>query len=1068
MLERSREELKKSESEKTEEFTEIAKFIPFYPNLTDPNFAYNLARKKEFHDYTLTSDSTQLPGLFRQQVIIQRFLAPETLYNELLIFHRVGAGKTATALAVGEAWKTQDRETNLCAKARETINNRVVISDYLEMPSQCPLIIVRKVDRFKKIFEDELRMRFPEYRSPTATFNRNYQIESYTTAGKKHPRDYSNRVIIIDEAHNLQPQNKKEKKTEKYETLLTKLRLGNNSKKILLTGTPIPDHASQIIPLMNLILPQPIPVLTDTHFDKIYFDKNRVFIPKSTTGEAQYDLTQKFKGRVSYFRSIIPSIHREDQGRKDVPIIIDVRPPEEKATMITIGTTVPVVCDVMSSNQYETAQPLFLKARGEGINDHFSHEARRAATMVFPKSVEGKNIQAENKHIQNQIKAMGDLETLKNFSTTFYSILQDIKEYSKAPFFIYLDYVNGAGGQINFGYVLQHFLKYIEWGIKSKTRKYAILGLQREVSAGSTWMRKAKQRPNLDFDIPSGPRFESSTEAEIRSQLILNKFNAPSNIHGDDIHVLIGGQKSGEGITIKNVTRIHLIPYWNFSQSQQAVGRTIRPTSHDALIQERICQLLTNHFNMDAVTLRFHHLLGLTREFTLEFPREEEGKHQADSMVDREDWVDRVDRVDGLHVKGRVGNVLSVVWTDTIKVSVFHHVAVGSPQLSYSEDYRMTQDVHVFNTATKKYAETDQVLRFLKEISFDCPLTYPKNIVKGETNYQCLTFPEDKVKKDHQVWDYSIPPDQLQYDTYDLYYTDPGAIVTKIIAAFRSNSIMSFQQILETIGSRPDPLLGALQSLIGQNYQIPNRFGFLCCLREDRDMYFLVELRNAFREDQKYEHAIYSALPLATYQTSLQSLNALQMMIRDDSSGTLAEFYNNPLDEQEQTYHNLSCNTQIRLLEEFYKNKNQMNIPFFINNLLAKHFYEMNDKIVVHVMFPRFHKEVGSGYKTTLKYTGEMRVFAPPGRNRQEVWRDAFPAEEAKYLLEVVKHDKNKMLYEVIHPAPVLPDEEEDEEEEDEEEEDEEEEDEEEEDEILVDEKDLEDFEDELYALMTT
>jgi len=771
--------------------------------------------------------------------------------------------------------------------------------------------------------------------------------------------------------------------------------------------------------------------------------------------------------------------------------------------MITIGTTVPVVCDVMSSNQYETAQPLFLKARGEGINDHFSHEARRAATMVFPKSVEGKNIQAENKHIQNQIKAMGDLETLKNFSTTFYSILQDIKEYSKAPFFIYLDYVNGAGGQINFGYVLQHFLKYIEWGIKSKTRKYAILGLQREVSAGSTWMRKAKQRPNLDFDIPSGPRFESSTEAEIRSQLILNKFNAPSNIHGDDIHVLIGGQKSGEGITIKNVTRIHLIPYWNFSQSQQAIGRTIRPTSHDALIQERICQLLTNHFNMDAVTLRFHHLLGLTREFTLEFLREEEGKHQADSMVDREDWVDRVDRVDGLHVKGRVGNVLSVVWTDTIKVSVFHHVAVGSPQLSYSEDYRMTQDVHVFNTATKKYAETDQVLRFLKEISFDCPLTYPKNIVKGETNYQCLTFPEDKVKKDHQVWDYSIPPDQLQYDTYDLYYTDPGAIVTKIIAAFRSNSIMSFQQILETIGSRPDPLLGALQSLIGQNYQIPNRFGFLCCLREDRDMYFLVELRNAFREDQKYEHAIYSALPLATYQTSLQSLNALQMMIRDDSSGTLAEFYNNPLDEQEQTYHNLSCNSQIRLLEEFYKNKNQMNIPFFINNLLAKHFYEMNDKIVVHVMFPRFHKEVGSGYKTTLKYTGEMRVFAPPGRNRQEVWRDAFPAEEAKYLLEVVKHDKNKMLYEVIHPAPVLPDEEEDEEEEDEEEEDEEEEDEEEEDEslvdeeeedeeeedeeeedeeeedeeeedeeeedeILVDEKDLEDFEDELYALMTT
>ena len=77
---------------KAMEFNQISNFIPFYPDLTDPNFSYNIARKKEFNDYALTSDYTQIPGLFRQQVIIQRFLSPETLYNELLIYHRVGAG----------------------------------------------------------------------------------------------------------------------------------------------------------------------------------------------------------------------------------------------------------------------------------------------------------------------------------------------------------------------------------------------------------------------------------------------------------------------------------------------------------------------------------------------------------------------------------------------------------------------------------------------------------------------------------------------------------------------------------------------------------------------------------------------------------------------------------------------------------------------------------------------------------------------------------------------------------------------------------------------------------------
>ena len=1017
MSERKDEE----EQKRSENFTEIAKLIPFYPNLTDPWFAYNLARKKEFHDYALTSDSTHLPGLFRQQVIIQRFLAPETLYNELLIFHRVGAGKTATALAVGEAWKTQDRETKVCGKARETSGNRVVISDRLETPSQCPLIIVRKVDRFKKIFEDELQMRFPEYQSPDATFDNNYQMESYTSAGKKQVHDYSNRVIIIDEAHNLQPQSKKEKKTEKYETLLNLLRTGVNSKKILLTGTPIPDHASQIIPLMNLILPHLIPPLTNTRFDQIYFNENRVFIPQSTTGNSDYDLTQKFKGRVSYFRSIIPSIQRKDQGRKDVSVIDT----EEKADPITIGITVPVVCDVMSPHQYEIAQASFLKARGGGVNDHFSHVARRAATMVFPHPVEEETMQAKNKNIKKQIKAMAkdDLNRLRRFSTTFYSILQDIKAHSNNPFFIYLDYVNGAGGQINFSYVLQHFLNYTEWrgGFNPDQKKYVILGLQREISAGSTWLRQTQKNPNRNVKIPSVPRLESSAAADLQSELVLSKFNAPRNIHGDDIHVLIGGQKSGEGITIKNVTRIHLIPYWNFSQSQQAIGRTIRPTSHTALIQNRICQLLGNYLNMDDVTLRFHHLVGLTREFTLEFPLPGEEKSQADYMEEQANLVDRVDK---LHVKKRDGNVLSVVWTDTIKVAVFHHVAVGSRQLPYLSDYRMTQDVHVFNTAAKKYAETDQVLRFLKEISFDCPLTYPKNMVEGEKNYQCRTFPEAEIKKYPELrdpgakrprWDYSIPPDQLQYDTYDLYYTARAAIVTKIVAAYSNNSIISFQQILDTVGERPDPLLGALQSVIGQNYQIPNRFGFLCCLREDRDMYFLVDLRNAFRGDQKYEHAIYSALPLLTYQTSLQSLNAIRMMTHDESTGTLGTFCENPLDEQ--TYHKFSYNTKIRLLEGFYINKGDT--PPFIISLLEKNFYRMGNTVVVHVLFPKFHTEVGSEYKTTLKYTGEMRVFDP----LRGGWRDAFPAEEAKYLPEVAAQDKNKPPFEVIHSFPGLPEE---------------------------------------------
>ena len=234
-------------------------------------------------------------------------------------------GKTATALAVGEAWKIQARETNVCENRQE--GERNLLTQHLKTPSQCPLIIVRNVDRFKIIFEQELEDRFPQYSSPDATFKKNYQIESYVTARKQDVHNYSNRVIIIDEAHNLQPQpqsdqnkEKENKEKENYQSLLAKLQQGVNSKKILLTGTPIPDHASQIVPLMNLILPTPLPDEALTHFDKIYFNKAGVFEPR--------DLTQVFAGRVSYFRSIIPSILQVNQG--EIVKIIDDSLLEEK------------------------------------------------------------------------------------------------------------------------------------------------------------------------------------------------------------------------------------------------------------------------------------------------------------------------------------------------------------------------------------------------------------------------------------------------------------------------------------------------------------------------------------------------------------------------------------------------------------------------------------------------------------------------------------------------------------------------------------------------------------------
>jgi len=965
-----------SGSEEGSDFNKIAEFIPLYPALTDPEFSYNIARKKEFNDFELTSDYTQLPGLFRQQVIIQRFLSPQTLYNELLVYHRVGAGKTATALAVCEAWKMQDRNTDLCAQE----GGRLVT------PSQCPLIIVGYVKRFLPIFENQLIKHFPEYsfeaglpnKERRTAFKYNYHVKSYYDVGKNFI-NLSDRIIIIDEAHNLLT----EKNGGIADNIRKKLQKAKNLKILLLTGTPIEDKASQIIPLMNLILPHPIPSFPKgKNFDNMYFDEKEDFKPQTTKCgkeyDSDYDLTQKFKGRVSYFRSIIPSIRRIDKGKSDVAIEKNPYSKKEKEKEkekegetgtedekellklmedvdedFKIGTKkFPVVCNQMSEDQYEQVCEIE-KYTYKKKKDVLAKKILAASVMVFPDPLSQTHSKNLPKEMKKQIDRMPkDLKDLKKYSAIFYSIVKDINTHPRSLFFIYLTSVEVAGGQKNFKYVLNHFLPKV---------KYKILELEDEKST----IRDLRTPKNGD---------------------ILNEFNAPGNCHGDHIQVLIGGLKSGEGITIKNVTRVHLFPWWHFSRHEQAVVRTIRPDSHDALIKDKIRALLAEH-KVPYKKVEFDRVLGLTRKFALEI----------DKKNDIEEVITSIHNITEFEPEPeKDGNKIFVEWKGTIKVNVFLHVAVGP---KHNSGYKFTRSAYQFKRAFNKYVKTEQVLEFLKKISFDCPLTYPKNVVAKKENYTCLNFPEKDIQKNGEngVWKYSIPRNQIQYDTYDLFYTDRKAIIDTLIPIFAANSVRTFNQLVEKTENRPNPLLGALQEMISRNYPLKNRFGFRCCLREDRDMYFLVGFHDAFRHNQTYEHAIYPALPFVTYQTSLQTLN-------DDFNWSAEDLNKFCEDPTKKAYNQLSSEARFYLLEEIFKNKS-LKPPEFINTLLKNNIHKMENDVFVHVMFSKFHNETGGEYKIKLSNTGKMRVLdllhktesGGAGPSEAE-WRYAFQGEEDKYI----------------------------------------------------------------------
>ena len=106
---------------------DITDFLPKYPNIDnnfeiDKNFLnpytedfyLSIFKKKEFYDLKLDKNE-QFPKkgeLLKHQKIIARFLSSKTPYDQLLLVHEMGTGKTAAAIAAIEKIKNENSSIN--------------------------------------------------------------------------------------------------------------------------------------------------------------------------------------------------------------------------------------------------------------------------------------------------------------------------------------------------------------------------------------------------------------------------------------------------------------------------------------------------------------------------------------------------------------------------------------------------------------------------------------------------------------------------------------------------------------------------------------------------------------------------------------------------------------------------------------------------------------------------------------------------------------------------------------------------------------------------------------------
>ena len=543
---------------------EIQNFYPRYPNifkfkddLLNPysgEFDDVIVTKKEFADLKLRKiDELPKKGEhFQHQKIISRFMSSVTPYNELLLFHEMGTGKTCTAISVIEKLRYEkDRYIKgglVFAKGMGLLKNFIqellfTCTDGRYIPENYnKLSDLERIHRTKKITSQFYSFFTFE------TFARDITKISDTEIRTR----YNNHIIVIDEVHNLRSKeesgNGKHKDLDIYKSFFRFLHVVKNCKVLLMSGTVMKDGPQEIGHVMNLILPMDLQFPPD--FMSRYFENN-VFKQSMVP-----DFVAKTSGRVSYLKSMTADVIKEFMGQRVGQLKHFKVWPDRMSVFQTAAYNRAYMRDKTDKSIYSHSRQaaLFVYPDGTYGMDGFSQDryvAKRRPVMGIKRK---RASYALGSDLARQIG--GNLDNLNKFSSKYASTIKLLLA-NKANSFVYCEYVNGSG-LILFAKILDQF--------------------------GYVQARGTETTKGLRYALITN---QTSSTKEI--QRLINRFNQPDNMNGEYISVVIGSRVVSEGFTLKNIRQEFILtPHWNYSETAQAIARGWRLRSHEDLINHNI------------------------------------------------------------------------------------------------------------------------------------------------------------------------------------------------------------------------------------------------------------------------------------------------------------------------------------------------------------------------------------------------------------------------------------------------------------------------------------------------
>ena len=531
-----------------------------WPSVTSQTFLDQIRRVRSLHVPTFLRGHTKL---MTHQLANRVFMGPGTGYSGILLVHSTGTGKTRTAIEIVEQHASSMRN-KACVlgpiNVRSQFRNEVASTakavfkrgrweldpeGWAAAPYAAAARRVRDPD--KEVLDAQI----------SAMVSARYEFIGWTQFANDwfrqdiHKRvvDFSDRVIVVDEAHNLRPGQSESKNVTK--ALVQIAQTCFNVKFVLMTATPMFDRAEEIVDLINIL----------RHNDDLPpADASKIFPPSGKIDESR--LKDAIRGYVSTYSRLLPD--------PNVPYTMDVRsasvpginvkwPKYSRDGNLSRGEA--AIMHHIECSELQAKHPALI-ANGKRVATSLV-EGAESSNAVFPGGDTG---QAGFKSVLDPRSG----QYTKGNEDAFHP--EQLHKVSPKAAFI-VQQVSSCVG------VAMVYTNFVWAGVKLLAAALEERGFR--PCEFDTAVTKRAQLRN------SGPCYAILSDGSEVSK-ILAQAKEDKNRDGSKIKVLLCTKVVAEGMDLAFVREVHILDgWWNLSREEQVIGRAVRFGSHARLPAEQ-------------------------------------------------------------------------------------------------------------------------------------------------------------------------------------------------------------------------------------------------------------------------------------------------------------------------------------------------------------------------------------------------------------------------------------------------------------------------------------------------